>query len=81
MGNGVAAPEGWQVGEGMAVAMIATISPRGHYAEAAVSVDAEGVYTLDVGTTEFGNGTTTVHTQLAADELNTIAERIVVRQS
>lgn len=81
VGNGVAAPEGWQVGEGMAVAMIATIPPRGHYAEAAVSVDAEGVYTLDVGTTEFGNGTTTVHTQLAADELNTIAERIVVRQS
>ena len=81
VGNGVAAPEGWQVGEGMAVAMIATIPPRGHYAEAAVSVDAEGVYTLDVGTTEFGNGTTTVHTQLVADELNTIAERIVVRQS
>lgn len=80
-GNGVAAPTGWQVGEGMAVAMIATIPPRGHFAEATVSVDAEGRYTLDIGTTEFGNGTTTVHTQLAAHELNTVTERIVVRQS
>lgn len=80
-GNGVAAPAGWRVGEGMAVAMIATIPPRGHFAEAAVSVDAEGSYLLDVGTTEFGNGTTTVHTQLAAHELNTVAERIAIRQS
>lgn len=80
-GNGVTAPDGWAVGEGMAVAMIATIPPRGHFAEAAVSVDADGLYTLDVGTTEFGNGTTTVHTQLAATELNTVPERVVVRQS
>lgn len=80
-GNGVVAPEGWLVGEGMAVAMIATIPPRGHFAEATVSVDAEGTYTLDIGTTEFGNGTTTVHTQLAAHELNTIGERIAIRQS
>ncbi|MGA9377139.1 MAG: molybdopterin cofactor-binding domain-containing protein [Mycobacterium sp.] len=80
-GNGVTAPDGWQVGEGMAVAMIATIPPRGHFAEAMVSVDAEGVYTLDIGTTEFGNGTTTVHTQLAAHELNTDADRILIRQS
>lgn len=80
-GNGATAPDGWQVGEGMAVAMIATIPPRGHFAEATVSVDAEGVYTLDIGTTEFGNGTTTVHTQLAAHELNTVTDRIVIRQS
>lgn len=80
-GNGMAAPAGWRVGEGMAIAMIATIPPRGHFAEATVSVDAEGIYTLDIGTTEFGNGTTTVHTQLAADELNTVAEQIRVRQS
>lgn len=80
-GNAVAAPQGWHVGEGMAVAMIATIPPRGHFSEATVSVDADGVYTLDVGTTEFGNGTTTVHTQLAAHELRTAADRILVRQS
>lgn len=80
-GNGRTAPAGWAVGTGMAIAMIATIPPRGHFAEATATVDADGRYTLDVGTTEFGNGTTTVHTQLAATELNTVPEQIVVRQS
>lgn len=79
--NGLSAPHGWQVGEGMAVAMIATIPPRGHFADASVSVDADGSYTLDVGTAEFGNGTTTVHVQLAAHELGTGTDRIVIRQS
>lgn len=80
-GNGVPAPDGWAVGEGMAVAMIATIPPRGHRAEASVTVDTDGGYTLSVGTAEFGNGTSTVHTQLAATELNTTADRIRLRQS
>jgi CO/xanthine dehydrogenase Mo-binding subunit len=82
-GNGVAAPPGaqWRVGEGMAVAMIATIPPRGHFAEASLSIDAEGTYTLSVGTAEFGNGTSTVHTQLVADEMNTTADRVRLRQS
>ena len=37
-GNGRAPPAGrqWRVGEGMAVAMIATIPPRGHFADASV---------------------------------------------
>ena len=37
-GNGVPPPDGpqWRVGEGMAVAMIATIPPRGHFADASV---------------------------------------------
>lgn len=38
-------------------------------------------YTLSVGTAEFGNGTSTVHTQLAATELRTTVDRIVLRQS
>lgn len=46
-----------------------------------MSVDPDGVYTLRVGTAEFGNGTTTVHTQLAATELSTVADRIDVSQS
>ncbi|PRC47699.1 aldehyde oxidase, partial [Mycobacterium sp. ITM-2017-0098] len=49
-GNGVSGPEGWAVGEGMAVAMIATIPPRGHFAEASVAVTADGNYLLSVGT-------------------------------
>ncbi|MCZ8379224.1 molybdopterin-dependent oxidoreductase [Mycobacterium sp. CPCC 205372] len=82
-GNGVPAPPGaqWRVGEGMAVAMIATIPPRGHFAEASLGVDADGTYTVSVGTAEFGNGTSTVHTQLVADEMNTTADRVLLRQS
>jgi CO/xanthine dehydrogenase Mo-binding subunit len=82
-GNGVAAPDGpqWRVGEGMAIAMIATIPPRGHYADASVSLDADGGYTLSVGTAEFGNGTSTVHAQLVATEFNVTTDRVRLRQS
>ncbi|MGH3612204.1 MAG: xanthine dehydrogenase family protein molybdopterin-binding subunit, partial [Pseudonocardia sp.] len=83
-GNGVTAPPGaaWRVGEGMAVAMIATIPPRGHRAEASVTLEPGGTtYTVRVGTAEFGNGTTTVHTQIAAAVLGAEPERITVRQS
>ncbi|WP_446225391.1 molybdopterin-dependent oxidoreductase [Nocardia sp. IBHARD005] len=81
-GNGVAAPgPQWQVGEGMAVAMIATVPPRGHHADATASLLPDGRYEICVGTAEFGNGTTTVHAQLAATALATAAERIVIRQS
>ena len=34
--GGDPAPEGWRVGEGMAMAMIDTIPPRGHFAEARI---------------------------------------------
>ncbi|MCP9275630.1 molybdopterin-dependent oxidoreductase [Mycolicibacterium arenosum] len=82
-GDAPPAPEGdaWRVGDGMAVAMIATIPPRGHFADATITVDAAGTYTLSVGTAEFGNGTTTVHAQLVATELATTVDRVVVRQS
>lgn len=80
-GNGEHAPAGWKVGEGMAVAMIATIPPRGHRAETSVALLSEGRYEIRVGTAEFGNGTTTVHTQIAASELGTSVDRIGVDQS
>ncbi|WP_415974237.1 molybdopterin-dependent oxidoreductase [Rhodococcus sp. 077-4] len=80
-GNGEHAPAGWKVGEGMAVAMIATIPPRGHRAEASVALLPEGRYEIRVGTAEFGNGTTTVHTQIAASELCTSVDRIRIHQS
>jgi CO/xanthine dehydrogenase Mo-binding subunit len=82
-GNGVAAPDGeqWRVGEGLAIAMIATIPPRGHFADASVCLNSEGGYTLSVGTAEFGNGTTTVHAQLVTTELNTTPDRVQIRQS
>ncbi|WP_158167707.1 molybdopterin-dependent oxidoreductase [Mycolicibacterium smegmatis] len=80
-GNGAVEPEGWQVGEGMAVAMIATLPPRGHFADASVTLLDDGRYELSVGTAEFGNGTTTVHTQLVATLMNTTVDRVTIRQS
>jgi CO/xanthine dehydrogenase Mo-binding subunit len=82
-GDGTTPPQGpqWRVGEGMAVAMIATIPPRGHFADASVSVDADDVYTLSVGTAEFGNGTSTVHAQIVASELGIGADQVRIRQS
>ncbi|HEY0240036.1 MAG TPA: molybdopterin cofactor-binding domain-containing protein [Friedmanniella sp.] len=82
-GNGVEPPVGptWKVGQGVAMAMIATVPPRGHEAVAHLCVDAEGAYTLRVGTAEFGNGTTTVHTQLVSSAMGTDASRVTVRQS
>ncbi|SIM94302.1 Xanthine dehydrogenase family protein [Mycobacteroides abscessus subsp. abscessus] len=50
----------------MAIAMIATVPPRGHVADARAELDARGRYRISVGSAEFGNGTTTVHAQLAA---------------
>ncbi|MFT4124206.1 MAG: molybdopterin-dependent oxidoreductase [Microbacteriaceae bacterium] len=83
--TGTGAPVGlgpeWRLGEGMALAMIATIPPRGHLATAEVTALGGGAYELQVGTAEFGNGTTTVHAQLAATALGTSPERIRIRQS
>ncbi|MFB7352520.1 molybdopterin-dependent oxidoreductase [Streptomyces gardneri] len=75
------APEGWLVGQGTGMAMIATGPPGGHYADARVSLLEDGTYDIAVGTAEFGNGTTTVHQQITAGALNTTEERLTVRQS
>ena len=61
--------------------MIATIPPRGHYAEPSVAPARRRPLRVGVGTAEFGNGTTTVHAQIAATALGTAADRIVIRQS
>ncbi|MFC9552994.1 molybdopterin-dependent oxidoreductase [Rhodococcus sp. NPDC056960] len=82
-GNDVRPPDGpqWKVGEGMAASMIATIPPRGHFADVSCTLVEGARYELRVGTAEFGNGTTTVHAQLAASALGTTADRITVIQS
>jgi putative selenate reductase molybdopterin-binding subunit len=74
------ASPGWCTGSGMALAMIDTIPPRGHFAEARITLDADGRYTVSVGTVEFGNGTSTVHGQIAAQALGTTPDRISLRQ-
>ncbi|MFI7136076.1 molybdopterin-dependent oxidoreductase [Nonomuraea sp. NPDC050153] len=74
-------PEGWLVGEGAALAMIATSPPGGHFADVKAALLPDGTFDLAVGTAEFGNGTTTVHKQIAAGELATTVDRIGIRQS
>jgi putative selenate reductase molybdopterin-binding subunit len=79
--SGEAPPPGWRVGRGMALGMIDTIPPRGHRAEARIALREDGTYALAVGTAEFGNGTSTVHAQLAAQALGTDPGRIALRQA
>ncbi|MEU6450709.1 molybdopterin-dependent oxidoreductase [Streptomyces sp. NPDC046979] len=74
-------PDGWLVGEGAALGMIATGPPGGHIADAKATLLPDGNFDLAVGTAEFGNGTTTVHRQIAAGELATTVDRITIRQS
>jgi putative selenate reductase molybdopterin-binding subunit len=81
--GGGAAPPGapWLVGTGIALGMIDTVPPNGHYADVRVTLRDDGFYELVVGTAEFGNGTTTVHAQIAATALGTTAARVRIRQS
>jgi CO/xanthine dehydrogenase Mo-binding subunit/aerobic-type carbon monoxide dehydrogenase small subunit (CoxS/CutS family) len=71
----------WQVGHGMALGMIVTVPPRGHVAQARIVPRPEGGYDLTVGTAEFGNGTTTVHAQIAAEVLGADPASIRIGQS
>jgi putative selenate reductase molybdopterin-binding subunit len=71
----------WMVGRGMAVGMIDTIPPRGHRAQSRIRLTEAGDFELVVGTAEFGNGTTTVHAQIAATALDTDAASVRIRQS
>ena len=61
--------------------MADTIPPRGHLADARLTLAADGRFDLAVGTAEFGNGTSTVHQQIAATVLGTLPSRIRLRQS
>ncbi|MGN6744491.1 MAG: xanthine dehydrogenase family protein molybdopterin-binding subunit, partial [Amnibacterium sp.] len=71
----------WRVGEGMATAMIATAPPRGHFSDVRLTLEPDGGLLLEVGTAEFGNGTTTVHAQLVAEVLAVPVSRIRMRPS
>ncbi|MCZ2403850.1 molybdopterin-dependent oxidoreductase [Paenarthrobacter sp. Z7-10] len=71
----------WVQGTGTALSMIDTVPPRGHFAHSRLCLLPDGGYRVDVGTAEFGNGTTTVHAQLAATALGTRADRVQVRQA
>lgn len=82
-GGGLEPPrsDDWLVGQGVALGMIDTVPPGGHFSDTTVALRPDGGYDLVVGTAEFGNGTDTVHRQIAATVLGTTVNRIHVKQS
>jgi CO/xanthine dehydrogenase Mo-binding subunit/aerobic-type carbon monoxide dehydrogenase small subunit (CoxS/CutS family) len=75
------APPGWRTGKGVALTMIHTVPPNGHFSDSRIALRHDGTYELVFGTAEFGNGTSTVHCQVAATALATTLGRIRFRQS
>jgi hypothetical protein len=71
----------WLIGEGIALTMIDTVPPAGHLADCFVALRDDGGFELTVGTAEFGNGTSTVHRQIAATALATTVDQIRLKQS
>ena len=82
-GGGLTPPpsDDWLVGQGTALGMIDTVPPFGHFADARVELRGDGSYAVIVGTAEFGNGTTTVHQQIAATVLDTTTDNVRVLSS
>jgi putative selenate reductase molybdopterin-binding subunit len=71
----------WLTGDGIALTMIDTVPPAGHFADCSIALREDGGFDLTVGTAEFGNGTSTVHRQIAASALATTVDRIRLKQS
>jgi CO/xanthine dehydrogenase Mo-binding subunit/aerobic-type carbon monoxide dehydrogenase small subunit (CoxS/CutS family) len=71
----------WLTGDGIALTMIDTVPPDGHIADTSIALREDGGFELTVGTAEFGNGTSTVHRQIAATALATTVDQIRLRQS
>jgi putative selenate reductase molybdopterin-binding subunit len=82
-GTGLPTPDSpeWRTGQGMAMTMIDTAPPGGHRGEARIGLAEDGLFDLLVGTAEFGNGTSTVHRQVAAEVLGTTPDRIRLHRS
>jgi putative selenate reductase molybdopterin-binding subunit len=71
----------WLIGDGIALTMIDTVPPDGHIADSKITLREDGGFELVVGTAEFGNGTSTVHRQIAATALATTVDQIRLLQS
>ncbi|MFD0358533.1 molybdopterin-dependent oxidoreductase [Streptomyces sp. NPDC127110] len=72
---------GWLVGTGVASSLHETAPPTEHISEAWITLGDDLVYELAVGTVEFGEGTSTAHVQIAANQLGTTPSRIRLVQS
>ncbi|MFE6036001.1 molybdopterin-dependent oxidoreductase [Streptomyces sp. NPDC056452] len=72
---------GWLVGVGVASSLHETAPPTDHISEVWITLGDDLVYELAVGTVEFGEGTSTAHVQIAANQLGTTPSRIRLVQS
>ena len=81
--GGLPVPHGadWVAGEGMAMGMIDCAPPFGHRSEVRLHLAADGLFDLHVGTAEFGNGTSTVHCQVAAGLLGVTPGQVRLHRS
>jgi putative selenate reductase molybdopterin-binding subunit len=79
-GNGVSKPDGeaWLEGTGVALTMMDCGPPTEHRSGGEMKLLADGTYHLAVGSTEFGNGITTAHRQIAASILGVRAGDIAI---
>jgi putative selenate reductase molybdopterin-binding subunit len=79
-GGGKLKKEGdeWLEGKGIAISMLDCAPPTEHRSEARIDLLADGQYHLAIGSAEFGNGTLTVHRQIAATVLGCGVARILV---
>jgi putative selenate reductase molybdopterin-binding subunit len=79
-GRGKVKKEGddWLEGKGIAISMLDCAPPTEHRSEARIDLLADGRYHLAIGSAEFGNGTITVHRQIAATVLGCGVERVLV---
>jgi putative selenate reductase molybdopterin-binding subunit len=80
-GTDVPSSADWLVGQGVALGMLDTVPPGGHFSESSITLGDDGNIELVFGTAEFGSGTTTVHRQIAATMLNTPVDSIRILQS
>jgi putative selenate reductase molybdopterin-binding subunit len=79
-GSGEVKKEGdeWLQGKGIAISMLDCGPPTEHRSEARIDLLADGRYHLAIGSAEFGNGTITVHRQIAATVLGCGVERVLL---
>jgi CO/xanthine dehydrogenase Mo-binding subunit len=74
--NGQVLGEDWLVGAGTASSIHETAPPTEHISEAWLTLGEDCVYELAIGTVEFGEGTSTAHAQIAANQLGTTLSRV-----
>lgn len=73
--------EEWLIGTGTASSLHETAPPTEHISEAWLTLGDDCVYELAIGTVEFGEGTSTAHVQIAANQLATTPSRVRIIQS